>query len=418
MPQSFDFNATDKQKSYQQDVNNVNNVTKASNTNSLDCGKTIVIKTNQSFNESNLMTLPIFSLKREKVSRIERIWKRGDEEVGLIVEGSATRGCPTIYELDVLMALFKIMSKTMNNKIEVTEENKVTNMPKVINFTYRKLAKEMGFKKFGSSTKKRLENSIKCLTEATIYSNLSFRSQDEGKYITTFSGEESCRILKKYKSYSVTRQKRMKENLLSPKQIEEHQSVEIDSFFFDNLCNNYFKLYDYNKSMQLKKGISKKLLLILTQWSHGYEKYINMQTLYDYIGLDFDATGDLKKQKFYYNKKIKEALDELIEVKFIQSYKFEVNKGVLLDFNATGKKLARGLDKYTNDNDVVGRLREIGVEYEDINKYCRLDTMEYISALLRYVDDKESKGEIKNIKNFVYKGLPYEKYDVEKYKVK
>ena len=37
----------------------------------------------------------------------------------------------------------------------------------------------------------------------------------------------------------------MGEGLLSPYEVEEHQSVEIDDFFYNNICNNYFKLYDY-----------------------------------------------------------------------------------------------------------------------------------------------------------------------------
>lgn len=384
---------------------------KVSNVNDLDCGKVIIIKSNQGFNESNLMTLPIFSLKRKKVSKIERTWIKDNEEIGLTVIGSGDKGCPTIYELDVLMALFKLLLKSIDSNLVISSDNKVQNMPKVINFTYRKLAEEMGISKFGGKTKERLEKSIKCLTESTIYSNFSFRNQEKGEYIETFNGEQSCRILKNYKSYSVKKYLKQDKKLLSPKDIERVQSVEIDDFFFNNMCNNYFKLYDYSKYIRLTKGISKKLLLILTQWSHSYEKYINMQTLYDYIGLEVNTTQD----EYYYNKLIKEALEELKTVKFIENYNFENGKGILFSFNATVKNNKLGLNKYTTTNETIGRLREIGIDYDDIVKYCRLDTMDYISALLRYIDDKESKGEIKDVKLFTLKGLPYERYDVKKY---
>lgn len=219
--------------------------------------KKLIIKSKQGFNESNLMTLPIFSLKRKKVDTIERVWYRDKKEIGLTVEGSGKRGCPTIYELDVLMALFKLLAKSMDNVIELSEDRKILNMPRVINFTYRKLAKEMRLKGFGAKTKKRLEDSIKCLTEATIYSNLAFRNQEIGEYVADFKGEESCRILKNYKSYSLSKRKKLGQELLSAKDIEEYQSVEIDEFFFNNMCNNFFKLYDYDKYMLLTKGIAK-----------------------------------------------------------------------------------------------------------------------------------------------------------------
>lgn len=395
-------------------MNNVDNNLEASTNEGLEVSnRKITIKSYQGFNESNLMTLPIFSLKRKRVTEINRIWIKGDQEVGLTVVGTEKNGCPTIYELDVLMALFKILAKSMDNVIEVSTDNKVTNFPKVINFTYRKLAKEMGMSGFGSKTKERLERSIKCLTESTIYTNLAFRNQEIGEYVADFAGEESSRILKNYKSYSVTKRKKIGQNLLSADQIEELQSVEIDDFFFKNMCSNYFKLYDYDKYMLLTKGVAKKILLILTQWSHGYEKYITMQKLYDYIGLEVNTTQD----EYNANRDIKEALKELIQVKFIQDYNFENKKGVLFVFNTTAKIKSRNLDKYIKDEEVVARLREIGIDYNDITKYCRLDTMSYVSALLRYVDDRNSKKQIEDVKKFVLKGLPYASYDISQYEI-
>lgn len=390
-------------------MNNVENISDVAKTNE----KTITIKSNQSFNESNLMTLPFISLKREKVYEIERKWDRNGQEVGLKVVGTNQHGCPTIYELDVLMALLKILSKSMDNKIVVLNENnshQVTNMPKVINFTYRKLAKEMGLKGWGKATKQRLEKSIKCLNECTIYSTLSIRDGKLGEYIVDFDGLESSRILKNYKSYNVNNFRLMNKALLNPDEVEEYQSVEIDDFFFNNMCNNYFKLYDYDKYKKLKRSISKKLLLILTQWSHGYQKYINFTTLFDYIGIEVVD----KKSEYYYKNEIKKSLNELVEIKFINTFEIRA-EGVNFIFNTTRKIKANGLDKYTTDLEIIARLREIGVSYDDITLYMNDDTKQYIAGLLRYVDDRQSLGYVQDVLKFTIKGLPYQSYDVDDY---
>ena len=272
--------------------------------------KTITIKSNQGFNENNLMCLPIFSIKRNRVGKIKRIWYRNNQEVELTIIGGAEYGVPNIKDMDVLLALFKLMTKHIDNKIIYEDINKPQNIPKVINFTYRSLSKEMGLRGFGNKTKERLEKSIRTLTETTIYSNLSLRNQETGEYVIDFKGEESFRIIDKYKSYSISKRKKMKQNLLSPKEIEEVQSVEIGDFFYNNIMNNYFKLYDYNKYMLLNSGIAKKLLLILSTWSHGYEKYITLAKLYDYIGIEISNDKDV----YYYNQKMKIALSELVDV--------------------------------------------------------------------------------------------------------
>lgn len=379
----------------------------------LSCGKVINAKPSQSFNESNLMTLPFISLKRKKEPVLNRKWIRNNVEVELTVKGSADLGCPTIYEMDVLMALFKIQLKNMDNKIVVSSDNKVENMNDVINFTYRELAKEMGLKGFGKKTKERLENSIKCLVETTIYSKQAVRNQVVGEYVSSFEGEESARIIAKYKKYSITTRKIENKELLSPEEIKENQSVQIDKFFFDNIVGNYFKLYDYDKYKTLKNSVAKKMLLILTQWSHGYEKYLKLSTLYDYLGIELET----KQEEYYWSRRIKEALEELKAIKFIQEYNINTDYGITLVFNTTLREKNKGLNKYKTDAEVVCRLREIGIDYDDITKHCRLDTMSYVAALLRYVDDKDSKGQIDDIFKFTIKGLPYGRYDVSDYEI-
>lgn len=394
------------------------------NRKSLSKDKVIQLKSSQSFNESSLMTLPFVSLKRKKVTKIERKWMRGKEEVGLTVVGTEENGCPTIYELDVLMALFKILAHNMDNKIEINtvvsnEKNndislntthKIVNMPKIINFTYRGLAKEMGLKGFGKATKVRLEKSIECLTECTIYSSFSIRDAEAGEYVADFKGKKSSRILTNYRSYEINNYRKSGKKLLNPEEILEQQSVEIDDFFFTNMCNNYFKLYDYDKYKKLTKSIAKKLLLILTQWSHGYEKYISFQVLYDYIGIDY-------KEKDYYKYQVKYAIDELVSIDFIKAYEMR-DDGVNFIFNTTAKIKAKNLYKYTTEIEIITRLREIGVSYDDIIKYCCDESMPYISALLRYTDYRLELGNIDDPLKFVSAGLPLNRYNIEDYMTK
>lgn len=380
--------------------------------------KTIQIKSGQSFNESSLMTLPFISLKRKKVTKIERKWMRGNEEVGLVVKGTEDSGCPTIYELDVLMALFKILARNMDNKIEIStevlnEENTshtVKNMPKVINFTYRGLAKEMGLKGFGKATKNRLEKSIKCLTECTIYSSFAFRDAELGEYVADFKGEKSSRILTNYRSYEVSNFKRSGKKLLNPNEILEMQSVQIDDFFFNNMCNNYFKLYDYDKYKKLTKSIAKKLLLILTQWSHGFEKFISYQVLYDYIGID-------SKDYDYYKYQVRYAVEELVSINFIKAFEIQ-DEGINFIFNTTARIKAQGFNKYCTDIEIIARLREVGISYDDIQKFCYTESMPYIAALLRYTDYRNELNKVEDQLKFIQAGLPLNKYNVEKFMIK
>lgn len=394
-------------------MDNVENLAEVSDIDSLSCGKVINIKPSQSFNESNLMTLPFISLKRKKEKILKRNWVRNGVDVELTVKGSVEFGCPTIYEMDVLMALFKIKLKNMNNTILVSSDNKVENIDDRIHFTYKELAETMGLKGFGKTTKIRLENSIKCLVETTIYSKEAVRNQQIGKYVSSFGKESSSRIITSYQSYSMEIQKLEGKKLLNHKDIKENQSVKIDDFFFDNIVGNYFKLYDYDKYRALKNSVAKKMLLILTQWSHGYEKYLKLSTLYDYLGIELED----KKEEYYWHRRIKDSLEELKEVKFVQEYSVNEDESITLVFNTNMKNKSRNLNKYQTDAEVVCRLREIGIDYDDITKYCRLDTMSYVSALLRYVDDRSSKGQVEDIFKFTVKGLPYGRYDVADYEI-
>ena len=103
------------------------------------------LKSNQSINESNLMTLPFISLNKSKVKTLERYWEVNGVMRGLTVKGT-DNGCPTIAELDVLLALFKILTKNIEYKYEYNRTTKTANFPRTIHFTYQELSNELGYK--------------------------------------------------------------------------------------------------------------------------------------------------------------------------------------------------------------------------------------------------------------------------------
>jgi len=380
------------------------------------------LKSNQSINESNLMTLPFISLNKSKVKTLERYWEVNGVMRGLTVKGT-DNGCPTIAELDVLLALFKILTKNIDYKYEYNRATKTANFPRTIHFTYQELSNELGYKYYGGSIKKKLEKSIKTLIETTIYSDFALYDISNKDYVDEFKGEQSFRILTNYRAYSYTRKKKKGEKLDNAKVIKERQSVDIDDFFFNSISNNYFKIYDYSKYIRLTRGFSKKIYLMLTQWSRGFEKIIKYPTIYDYLALDVGEGENnhmeddkITQKKYYYNKLIKESLDELLKVGFIQGYEINKSVGINVLFDKKKKSLAYGKKNYMDAEEIIIRLQEIGFNLEEWTKYYRLDNEDYIRALLRHVDYRLSKGDkITNVYAYTKKALVKEDFDLSQF---
>lgn len=371
--------------------------------------ETISLKSNQSINESNLMVIPFISMNKTKVKILERSWVSNGITRSIKVVGSAEHGCPTIAELDVLLGLFRILIKNVGFQYEYNRSTGRVNLPKVINFTYQELANELGYKIYGGALKKKLESSVKCLIETTIYSNFALRDAEAGDYIIDYNEEESFRIIGGYRSYSYSRMKKKGEKIGNAKQIKDQQSIEISDFFFNSICNNYFKIYNYSNYIVLTKGLSKKLYLLLNQWSHGYEKYLTYHVLYDMLSLDVQES----KKEYYYNRMIKDALEELKEIGFIQNYEVKKTEGIVLIFNENKRNQAKFLDKYNTQEEIITRLQCIGLSIDEWTKYYRMDNEEYVKGLLRYIDYRVTvKNNIKDVLNFTKDGLKKENYDV------
>lgn len=370
------------------------------------------IKKSHGINETNLMTLPFISLKRKKVSSFERIWARSNNEIVSMRVVGGEDGVPQIGELDVLLALFRIHLK--NNKhgfLKEKDTNKVQ-IPQKINFTFTQLAKEMGYKEMSGALKRNLDKSIRKLNETTIYNNFAIMDITEGQYCYGFKNRKSCRILKNYNSYEMSAYKKMNGKLANPYEVKDLQYVEIDDFFLNNMCNNYYKIYDYEKYKELKMSVSKKIFLILNTWSKVNSKYLTYQTLADYIGLDYKE----KKDQYYAVKQINNSMKELVDIGYIDDFEVIRNKGINLIFNQ--KRLdAENYKKYfLTENEMIGELRQIGVDYEDIIRVFRENDNEYIAAMLRMMRIKVDKGErIKNKKEYFLSAVNGEKFNLKQY---
>ena len=369
----------------------------------------ISLKSNQSINESNLMVIPFVSMSKTKVSILERTWESKGVERGIKVVGSAEHGCPTIQELDVMLGLFRILIKNVGFKYEYNKTTGKVNLPKVINFTFQELSKELGYKTYGGALKKKLENSIKCLNEATMYSNFALRDAEIGEYIYDYNKEESFRIIEKYVSYSYKNKRKRGEKIGNSIQVKEGQSVEISDFFFNSICNNYFKIYNYGNYISLTKGLSKKLYLLLTQWSKGYEKYLTYKVLYDMLSLD---VVDSKKE-YYYNRLIKEALDELVQIGFIQGYEIKRGEGIVFIFNNTKRLSSKYLDKYNTQEEIITRLQCVGFNIDDLARYYTKDNERYLKGVLRYTDFRiANRKDVVNEAEFIKTALDRGDYNV------
>ena len=87
--------------------------------------KVITIKSTHSIAESNLMVLPFVSVRNTKVGIFKREWESKGIKRGIEVKGSVNLGVPTIKDLDVLLALFRIMvvnNNAINSGVEGNED--------------------------------------------------------------------------------------------------------------------------------------------------------------------------------------------------------------------------------------------------------------------------------------------------------
>ncbi|MEG2289663.1 MAG: hypothetical protein RSC24_06815 [Clostridium sp.] len=403
----------------------MDNMDEVSNINDLDVDNSLDIKNedqisffkvkdHQSINESNLMTLPFIWLKRKKINVFSREWKKSNGELVSLKVVGGEDGVPQIAELDVLLALFRIHLKNNKNGFYRNKKTKKSEIPQRIHFTYLGLANELGYKQMGGALKKKLEKSIKKLNETTIYNSFAIMDAEKKEYVATFKGEKSCRILKNYTSYEKKIHLREEGKLLNPQDILDYQYIEIDDFFFNNMCNDYFKVYDYEKYKLLKKNVSKKLFLILSTWSKSASKYLSYQVIFDYVGLDVMDT----KEKYFQVSQVKKAMDEYVSIGYIDGYNERKGEGIEIIYNK--RKLDTSLFKtlYLTESECVSQLRAYDIQYEEMNDIINKNGLEYVASLLRSMKYRIEQGDtISNKRRYVIKAIEKGDYNLNEFKL-
>lgn len=370
--------------------------------------KTMRIKTDESIIESNLAEMPFIYYYKQKdpINILEYIWydSKGVKR-GLEVR-NPKYGIPSSFEYETLLALWKVYVKN-NPVIEFDEEKGSYDLPIVINFDYKEIAKEMGYENYGGSIKKRIEQAIECLIDTTIYNRHSggLLDQQTGEYI--IDSKKAFHILEEYESYSY-KELKSGEKRIDANKIKERTKVRISNFFYNSMCNNYLRRYNYTRFIDLKSGIAKKLMVMLNKWK-GKRGSVELyyQTLYERIPL-IDT-----KSVSYRNKCIRTAADELVRVGFIQEYSCDDKKKKInfifdrcaLNDIGCDKDTYCGRDQFNSFHEIMQGFRDFGFTNEEAEKLLDLSRLPYIKALLRSCYIKQQYNSIENSKGYIYVGL-------------
>jgi hypothetical protein len=187
---------------------------------------------------------------------VEYIWNDSKgNEFGLEVRGSK-HGVPSSDEFDVLLALFKILARK-NPRIDYNIDKNQYDIPIDIEFSYRELAKELGYTNYGGSIHLKLVKSLETLMDTTIYNKASggLLDVETNKHINnTKTAFHIIEQAQEDSSYNVTTNK-----------FQERVKVRINSFFYNSMRNGYLTKYKDNLLFDLKSDIAKKIMLILVK---------------------------------------------------------------------------------------------------------------------------------------------------------
>lgn len=380
-----------------------------------------MIRDYEVYMEGNLIDIPFFyfynfSKKKIKERKKERyagiaiqnsrptimkyIWNdsKGNER-GVEIMGSPITGVPGEYEYNVLMSLFYLYSK-QNNQLTILNGS-VKNLSPEIYFNLKEVARVLGIKNIGGSSLKKIKEAIDNLTTTTvteIYENSLYKS------------DAGVQIEKKYHILEYT-------EIETNKSVEGHRitgKVVINRFFFENLCNSYFKIIDYESYINLKSIIARRLYLILSKWRNERSSmYLKYETLYNRIPLT-------EGENFKKNQNIRNAAKQLINIGFLVGIEPD-REGI--NFKFTNNEVAATLEKkgpkkinnnktkpYETISDILQGLKSFGLTDSEIDDVLKNAEMNYLKALMKYADTRRMAGTInKNDKNFLLKGIrqPY-----------
>jgi hypothetical protein len=371
--------------------------------------------------EANMLLLPIATvgeIKEKDVGEVIVKWVDSNSiERGIKVAVGDGFTPINIFDIKVMYALFKIYSESMPIlEYNVTDTQQYA-IPIETAYTPTEIARRLKYKSFSKPILTKIQDSIKKLGSATVVSVSNGAIWDsKTKTHVVMSGEEGYHILS-YKMYQYGATKDKDGNhitnvvpRLHHSKIKEINYVRFDDFFYQNMCNGYFKIIPFDLFVLIRLEVTLRIFSLLEGWFCSKKPfvYFKYETLYHRIPLpDTMATK-------YKNREIKKACEELIELKYIVRYKIKPNEGIFFIFDSesnddamlTYEQTYLGLDKYIELDEVVKALLGYGISEDNIENYVTNENLSYIQALLRYFDmgirfDRIDKNPI----GFLSKGL-------------
>lgn len=360
--------------------------------------KTLIIPIDESIIESNFAEIPFINYykTKEAVLSVEYVWNDSKgNNYGIEVRGSKY-GVPSSDEFDVLLALFRIYSRK-NSKFKLNKESNSYDIPIEIEFTYRELAKEMGYQEYGGTVHKNLVKSIETLIDTTIYNKASGGLYDANTKNRISNSKISYHIIESSIDETIE---------VSKNKFHEKSIVKINNFFYRSIRNNYLRKFDYRMLLSLKVDIAKKIMLILNKWKNQRSAItIYYSTLYERIPLPDTKTVS------YRNKRIKEAAEDLVRVGFIDKYiTFPKEKKITFVFDVcssddTGHddKTYCAKDKFNTWLEISEGLKYYGVPDDEIEN-LDLSKLSDIKAWLRLCHLKNTYSKLDNKYSYFSKG--------------
>lgn len=376
--------------------------------------KPLEIKVEETIVELNLLILPLVPIgKSLDVGEVVVKWFDSENnQHGIKISMPENINHLTIFDIKVLMTLLKIYSE-YNTVITYNIEKENYEMPMEIRFTKKMIVDRLKYKQCGGSITRKIDTSLDKLSSATISSMFNGGLYDvkSKKWITNSSIK--YHIFDICETYNYRDVQEGEKRILG-NHIKDTNRIIINRFFYDSLCSGYCRIINYDFLIKIKSDVAYRIYALLEGWFCDKRPfvYFKYETLYNRIPLPEIRTTSNK------NRDIKNALEELVKLYYIDRYIIKKGKGVYIIFDSSinddvilnYKDKFYGLDKYNSYSDVVNALLNYGISANDIDLYVKDTTkesnLEYIKALLRYFDVAMRYDRIdKNPVKYLLKGL-------------
>ena len=347
--------------------------------------------------------------KGEIQTAMEYIWYSTENgelvKRGIFVSGHGEYGVPTLREYDVYSALQRIfITKKTNRGICELKTEDISNEDLTIDFSITELAKELGYSTPSNATRQNLKRSIKILLATTIFSRFTGGIYDIRKKRYISNTEQGVHLLESMQSVEV----------LDDEHEVDITQIRLSRFTYEQILNDYKLFYNkkvYNKTKNL---MARKIYHMALQWKGNNNfSFANISTLAERIPM-------VNVEEKYKKRDIKKAL-KILNDKEMVKIKYDDNNPdkVYFIFNNEGgdELVVDRIDKYNSYAEIKEAYFNMGFKLDELDEYLNIEDIRYIQALLRYVDDRNRNGSIKNVKSYFKKCIknPLKKLDKKYY---